>query len=159
MFIVISSLTLKLVSKVDANVVKYIYAEHESLAMSDEAKQVKARVITLISWIPVIMFLSTFSLLNFPFCLLASIVIGLITLVFRPTHKSRRKDFVCGFGLLLVSLPALHYYSSVYLPYSSETFYWFFFLYHRYSSLMFPFFTLIYFPHTLSLFSLAVWDL
>ena len=120
-------------------------------------REVKVKVTMMLSWIPVLFSLSTFSLLNFSFCLLASVLMGVITLIFRPTRRSRQRDIVNAVALIVLSLPIIqellqHYFEVDALALSIS-------LYQTYGSLIFPFLTLVYFPYTLSLFSLALWGL
>ena len=144
------------VSAVDRKLSQVIYGSTEP-KWNQEQREVKAKVITLVSWLPVLMFLSSFSLLNFPFCLLASMVMGAITLVLRPTHRSRARDFISALGLCVLFLPSVRWLLYLYTP--IDMFGYSIYLYLRFSVLIFPFLCLIYFPYTLSLFSLALWDL
>jgi len=157
LFLLISTITIKLVKRTDSAVGQYLQVKNEEKNEIFTDLPLKAKVVTLVSWFPVIMFLSCFSLLNFPFCLLASVVVGFIALVLRPTHSSRKRDILCAFGLVVVSLPVLHQIVMPYFPF--DPILYAIFLHYRFSSLIFPFLTIIYFPFVLSLFSLAAWDI
>lgn len=151
-----ATVALVVVRLVDRRLAGFIYGAAEP-QWTQEQREVKAKVVTLVSWLPVLMFLSSFSLLNFPFCLLASMVMGAITLVFRPTHRSKMRDFVSALGMCALFLPSVRWLLYLYSP--VDMFGYAIYLYLRYSVLIFPFLCLIYFPYTLSLFSLALWDL
>ena len=156
-YVALSLVTIFLASKIDKRINSYLTAGKKELTFAE--KQMEARMFTFTSWCPLLMYLGTFSLLNFNFCLLAAIFLGPAIFVFQPLHKSPSKDKLCALILLVLSVPVLLALPHLYIPgfvsldlVIAQLCY----LYNRYSIIVVPFLTLFYYPFNLSLFATAL---
>ena len=143
--IILTIIAYKLIKRTDRSLRTYIYG-------SDDGKRPPVDIILHTSFYPLLFFLTTFSLLNWGFCVIATIIVLPIFLLFKPSENSLFQNRVCYNLMFLLSFPMLIFYPLGWFPhlFTFEITTWIYQHYKLYFSLLYPFLCFIYIPLNLS---------